>query len=384
MRIGKAAAALIIVAATVPFAGAAFGVPFSDRTARAAAGPLMGDGPWEVKACGRTVALVHTEEEGRVVIEGLRIEYGDGPAGAASCRPEGLMTVEKAETRAYRREEVSDAASAVKDIVRRESISREHGTEGTGVEIAVAKTVEDTETIERPVRVVSSKKMDAGEITVRDKGADGKKEIVREVTLRNGEVEKSRITASRVTKKAEPAVVCEGSGLPAEEMGELVIDYASNFIGTKYVWGGTDLREGTDCSGFTKGVYAFFGVEIPRHSSAQAEAGTEVDIEDARAGDIVCYEGHVALYIGGGKIIHATPGEVQIGEDAEYRPIVSVRRIFSEKETSAEDLITAIGETEPNDAAKEFAKERSENRKKRKAERAKKREEKIRELLEEK
>ena len=87
--------------------------------------------------------------------------------------------------------------------------------------------------------------------------------------------------------------------------GQAVVDYAMQFVGNPYVWGGTSLTNGADCSGFVQAVYANFGVAMPRTSSAMRSAGTEVSYSEAVPGDVVCYEGHVAIYIGGGQMIHA-------------------------------------------------------------------------------
>lgn len=99
-------------------------------------------------------------------------------------------------------------------------------------------------------------------------------------------------------------------------------------MGNPYVAGGTSLTNGADCSGFTYRVYSDFGYSLPRTSYEQRSAGTEVSYSDAQPGDLICYDGHVALYIGGGKIVHAsTPSSgIKIG-NANYRTILSVRRI---------------------------------------------------------
>lgn len=88
--------------------------------------------------------------------------------------------------------------------------------------------------------------------------------------------------------------------------GSAVVAYAKQFLGNPYVYGGSSLTNGTDCSGFTMSVYAHFGYSLPRTSAAQRSAGVGVSLSDVKPGDIICYNGHVALYIGGGQIIHAS------------------------------------------------------------------------------
>lgn len=111
--------------------------------------------------------------------------------------------------------------------------------------------------------------------------------------------------------------------------GSDVVSYACQFIGNPYVWGGESLTNGADCSGFIKSVYANFGISLPHSSVALQRAGSEVSYENARPGDIVCYAGHVAIYMGGGQIVHASSPSTGIKTgSATYRSIISVRRVL--------------------------------------------------------
>ncbi len=111
--------------------------------------------------------------------------------------------------------------------------------------------------------------------------------------------------------------------------GSSVVDYATQFVGNPYVWGGTSLTNGADCSGFVQSVYANFGVSLPRTSYEQQNAGTEVSYADAQPGDLICYGGHVAIYMGNGQIVHASNSVdgIKISDNAAYRTILSVRRL---------------------------------------------------------
>ena len=110
--------------------------------------------------------------------------------------------------------------------------------------------------------------------------------------------------------------------------GSSIVDYATQFVGDPYVWGGTSLTSGADCSGFTQSVYAQFGYSLPRTSYEQQNWGTEVSYADAQPGDLICYGGHVAIYMGNGQIVHASNSRdgIKISNDATYRTILSVRR----------------------------------------------------------
>lgn len=110
--------------------------------------------------------------------------------------------------------------------------------------------------------------------------------------------------------------------------GQQIANYACQFVGNPYVMGGTSLTNGADCSGFVQSVYKHFGYSLPRDSTSQRSAGRAVEYANAQPGDIICYAGHVAIYLGGGRIVHASSAKTGIKYGtATYRTILSVRRI---------------------------------------------------------
>ncbi|MBQ9438332.1 MAG: C40 family peptidase [Lachnospiraceae bacterium] len=136
---------------------------------------------------------------------------------------------------------------------------------------------------------------------------------------------KSETALAKAQEGKQVVAASSGSGT-----GKAVANYALQFVGNPYVYGGSSLTNGTDCSGFVMSVYKNFGVSLPHSSSADRSQGSAVSsLAEAQPGDILCYSGHVGIYIGGGQIVHAsTPSSGIKVSDASYRKILSIRRIF--------------------------------------------------------
>lgn len=117
---------------------------------------------------------------------------------------------------------------------------------------------------------------------------------------------------------------------PAGTSGQSVVDYAVQFVGNPYVWGGTSLTNGADCSGFVMKVYEAFGVSLPHSSYKLRTVGYAVSASDVQPGDIICYSGHVAIYMGDGKIVHASNRKdgIKISYNWQYKQVLAIRRIF--------------------------------------------------------
>ncbi|MBO5094599.1 MAG: C40 family peptidase [Lachnospiraceae bacterium] len=151
------------------------------------------------------------------------------------------------------------------------------------------------------------------------------KKAEEKVAKERAEKSASQSSSSSSEQTAASVPASSGSGIGSE-----VVNYAMQFVGNPYVYGGSSLTNGTDCSGFVMSVYKNFGVSLPHSSSADRNQGYDVGgLENAQPGDIVCYSGHVGIYAGNGQIVHASTSKTGIiVSNANYRNVLAVRRIF--------------------------------------------------------
>ena len=135
---------------------------------------------------------------------------------------------------------------------------------------------------------------------------------------------------ARLAKEAEEAAIrAQEEAAARAGTGQQIVDFACQFIGNPYVWGGTSLTNGADCSGFVQSVFAHFGVSLPRTTWDMEHVGTPVSYDQAMPGDIILYSGHVGIYMGDGQIVNAINSARGIGIlPATYSSIVTVRRLI--------------------------------------------------------
>lgn len=125
-----------------------------------------------------------------------------------------------------------------------------------------------------------------------------------------------------------------GSGV--SDIRVSIVQFAKQFLGNPYVWGGTSLTNGADCSGFTMGIYRNYGVYLPHSSRAQANCGRRISTSELKPGDLIFYGNgssinHVAMYIGGGQVIHASSKKTGIKiSNAFYRNPICATRLLAD------------------------------------------------------
>lgn len=164
--------------------------------------------------------------------------------------------------------------------------------------------------------------------------AEEEARLAKEEAERKAAEEAAKKAAERSSKSSSSSSSTSGGtstyNAPSGSDGAAVANFASQFVGNPYVAGGTSLTNGADCSGFVMSVYAQFGVSLPHSSGAMRGCGYEVGTDQMQPGDIVCYSGHVAIYVGNNTIVHAsTPSSgIKFTSPIDYKPVLSVRRIF--------------------------------------------------------
>jgi len=212
------------------------------------------------------------------------------------------------------------------------------------VDVKIVQLVTSTREIPYESVEKKSSKLTIGTTKVKQKGKNGKKKVTELITTVNGKTTKTEVKKSKVLKKSRKEIILVGTkdaepnagstydgGTTYDGSGQAVADFALQFVGNPYVYGGTSLTDGADCSGFVMAVYQHFGVSLPHGSIPMQDYGRAVSLSEAQPGDLIFYPAHVAIYIGGGQIVHAIDYGYGIGVtglDYSGNPVVAVRRIF--------------------------------------------------------
>lgn len=377
-RVFKTTASVLLIAAM------AFTMIFSSAGTSFAAERTTGE-LWAITIGDEEILYVDSEEAGMQVIEGLKNYYLSEGSNVLDVQFDPAIEVKKAadvydDEYAALSSQTTEVADAVEQLSEGKteyyvykteegdtlkSIAKEKGVsakklvtlnfdeyemdetikEGTYLvlygdtpylEVTTVEEITATKSIDYDTVYKKSASLKKGTYKVQTKGVKGEKETVEKVTKVNGEETDSELISSKVTKKAKDKVVLKGTGSVTAKAGKTfdfadgseVVDYAKKFIGNPYRYGGISLTNGADCSGFVYSVYKHFGVDLPR--VGQSGVGKAVSYKNVKKGDILIYSGHVAIYAGNGKAVHAVNERLGIRiTSATYTgSIIGVRRIF--------------------------------------------------------
>lgn len=334
---------------------------------------------WDVKVGDETVAVLTSESDAKQVIKNVKNYYVQEGATvkAIHCDPE--MTVMEQSYRITERPDVAEVSEAVEYILSGtkervmytvkdgdslwsiaekndltleeiESMNKDANLEmifpGDQLKLYKIKplvnvTVTQQVTAEKNIKFKTIRRTSSAVLknttVVEKEGAYGKKRVTEVVTTKNGVVTDSEVLSSEVIKKPVARVVVKGTGiLPAptggktyQGNGQAIASYALQFVGNPYVYGGSSLTNGADCSGFVLAVYEHFGITMAHDAGVMRSYGREVSLAEARPGDLVCHYGHVGIYIGGGMMVNAVNEGMGIAvTGVSYTgPVITVRRI---------------------------------------------------------
>ena len=293
------------------------------------------ENPYAVKAGGEELFLVKDSKTAEKVIETVMDKYSPEGAQINSITVDKKLSSEEADLkRGGEPETVMTADEAVDYVLAQNSsddplfcvtISSETGSLQN---VAAGTTYED------------NKDLYEGDQKVKSEGKNGNQIVTNQTVSVNGSVVTSEVVDTAVVSEAVNSVVykgtkekktttAKGGTVIGSGSGAAVASYGLQFVGNPYKRGGTSLTNGADCSGFTQSVYAKFGISLPRTTWGQAKVGKGVSYSEAKAGDLILYPHHVGIYIGGGKIVHASGSKkgICVTNANNCGPIQTVRRI---------------------------------------------------------
>lgn len=309
----KAKRIIAAVTAVVLAAGVTVALNVTKPYAVYADGTKVED-PYVIKADDCEVALVEDAETAERVIEAVLDEYS--PEGAqinSLVVDKKLATTDKHLKRGEEPLVVISEEEAVKDILEKNATDDPYFCVTINAEVGDVKSVKADKTYKE------TKELYEGEEEVKREGVKGSQIVTDQIISVNGQILSTEQIDATVIAEATDEIVYKGTKKrPADTAwqdysgkvmgsgdGAAIVNFALQFLGNPYVYGGTSLTNGADCSGFVQSVFAKFGISLPRTADAQAKCGKGVSLAEAKAGDLVYYSGHIGIYMGGGRIVHA-------------------------------------------------------------------------------
>ncbi len=294
--------------------------------------------PYVVKAGDDELFLVGDAETAENVIETVIDEYSPEGAQINSITVDKKLTTESKNLKrgddvkvVLTEEEAVDYVLTMNKTEKPLFSVTINAEKGAVSEVAAENTYEETDSLYE------------GETKVKSNGTSGSQIVTNEFTSVNGNILTTEVTDTAVLKESVDTVIYKGTKerpkdtVRADYSGEVmgsgngaaIARYACQFVGNPYVYGGTSPENGADCSGFVQTIYGRFGISLPRTVGSQSYCGKGVSLSQAKAGDLVCYSGHIGIYIGGGQIVHAatTRSGIKISGVHDPGKVITVRRI---------------------------------------------------------
>lgn len=271
--------------------------------------------PYSIKADGEELFLVEDAETAERVIEAVLDEYSPEGAQINSLTVDKkLSTDDKKLQRGTEPPIVLGEEEAVTEILER------NATDDPYFCVTINAEMGSLRNIKAGTKYEKNDEMFEGESKVKSEGSSGSEIVTEQVISVNGAVLNTEEIDTSVINEASDEIIYKGTKERPKDTswadysgkvlgsgdGAAIANFALQFVGNPYVYGGTSLTNGADCSGFVQSVFSKFGISLPRTGDAQARCGKGVSLAEAKSGDLVYYSGHIAIYIGGGKIVHAS------------------------------------------------------------------------------
>lgn len=297
------------------------------------------ENPYVVKAGNEELFLVEDSETAEHVIETVLKEYS--PEGAqinSVVVDKKLSTDDKALKRGEEPPVVLTEEEAVNYVM------EQNNTEDPLFSVTINAEIGSVQDVKAETTYEDNEDLYKGESKVKTKGSDGDQIVTNQVTSVNGTVLTSEVVDTALINESVNKVVYKGTKERPKDTvradyggkvmgsgsGATVANFALQFVGNPYKYGGTSLTNGADCSGFVQSVYAKFGISLPRTVGPQSYCGKGVSYSEAQAGDLICYSGHIGIYLGGGNMVHAANSRkgIIVSTVKSYGSVVAVRRII--------------------------------------------------------
>lgn len=294
--------------------------------------------PYVVKAGGNELFLVGDAQAAENIIETVIDEYSPDGAKINSITVDKKITTDK---KNLKRGEEAPTVLTEEEAV--DYVLAANSSENPLFSVTINAQMGELTDVEVGKTYQENKDMYEGETKVKSKGEEGSQIVTNETISVNGAVLTSEVVDKAVVKDSVDTVIYKGTkerpkdtvradysgSVMGSGNGAAIANYACKFIGNPYKYGGTSPEHGADCSGFVQAIYGRHGISLPRTVGPQSYCGKGVSLAEAKAGDLICYSGHIGIYIGGGKMVHAsTPrGGIKIGGVHSCGSITTVRRI---------------------------------------------------------